>query len=210
MKELEKTKRISIAAVITILVVIIALLSYKKPKHLYAINTEQALEKVLENNFVELNQLNTDSSILIDIRNRFDYEKGHIENAINIDASDILNDEISDVLENLKEDQKTILLYGNTPADAIAPLMVLQQLGFDNIKILAVNNTLNQDKLVTTPAEIEKKGENINQFIEASVKKVNELMKAKPKPRPKPVVKAPVKKVIPKKKKKKMPVEGGC
>ena len=50
MKELEKTKRISIAAVITILVVLIAVLSYKKPKHLYANNTKSTLEKITNNN----------------------------------------------------------------------------------------------------------------------------------------------------------------
>ena len=46
MKELEKTKRISIAAVLTILVVLIALLSYKRPKHLYTVNTHDTLEKI--------------------------------------------------------------------------------------------------------------------------------------------------------------------
>ncbi|SDX52873.1 Rhodanese-related sulfurtransferase [Lutibacter oricola] len=208
MKELEKTKRISIAAVITILVVIIALLTYKKPKHLYTVNTQQALEQTALNNFIQKSELNSET-ILIDIRNKFEFEKGHIENAINIDASDILLEDNKNVFETLKEEGKNVALYGNTPSEAIAPLMVLQQLGFNNVKILAVNNSLNQDKLITTPAEIEKKGENINKFIETSAKKVNELMKAKPKP--KPVVKAPVKKVvIPKKKKKKMPVEGGC
>ena len=46
MKELEKTKRISIAAVLTILVVIIGLLTYKRPKHIYTTNTQDTLEKV--------------------------------------------------------------------------------------------------------------------------------------------------------------------
>ena len=58
MKELEKTKRISIAAVLTILVVIIALLSYKRPKHIYAVNTQETLEKITTNNyFVSLNEI---------------------------------------------------------------------------------------------------------------------------------------------------------
>ena len=120
----------------------------------------------------------------------------------------------TDISHDLKqrygiEKGTNVVLYGNTPSETIAPLMVLQQLGYSNVKTLAVNNSLNQDKLITSSAEVEKKGENINQFIEASVKKVNELLKAKPKPKP-VVRKAPVKKVIPKKKKKKMPVEGGC
>ncbi|NEW79880.1 MAG: hypothetical protein GZ086_10755, partial [Gelidibacter sp.] len=56
MKELEKTKRISIAATLFILAVLIGLLTYKRPKNIYAINTATTLEKVTsENFFVTLN-----------------------------------------------------------------------------------------------------------------------------------------------------------
>jgi len=48
MKELEKTKRISIAATLFILAVIIGLLTYKRPKNIYAINTKDTLEKRLK------------------------------------------------------------------------------------------------------------------------------------------------------------------
>lgn len=208
MKELEKTKRISIAAVITILVVIIALLTYKKPKHLYAINTQQALAQIINNPIVKLKDFNPKNSILIDIRNQYEFDLGHIKNAININSADILNDVNFETFATIKEDAKSIILYGNTPSEAVPPLMILQQLGFNNTKILAVSNSLNQDTLITTSIEIEKKGVTINQFIEASVIKVNKLMKSKPKP--KPVGKIVAKKIIPKKKKKKMPIEGGC
>ncbi|WP_111709193.1 rhodanese-like domain-containing protein [Lutibacter citreus] len=207
MKELEKTKNISIAAVITILLVIIALLAYKKPKHLYAINTKQALKQIVENPPIQLNNYNPKTAILIDIRNQYEYEKGHIENAINIHSSDILDDANSIFFKKLKEDNKSIVLYGNEPSEAISASMILHQLGYSNVKILAVNNSLNQDKLITTPVEIEKKGENINQFIKASIKKVNELSDVQIKPKP---IKVIPKKVIPIKKKKKMPTEGGC
>ena len=76
MKELEKTKRISIAAVITILVVLIAVLSYKKPKHLYANNTKSTLEKITNNNyFVTLEELNGENLALIDVRNQFEFDQ---------------------------------------------------------------------------------------------------------------------------------------
>ncbi|WP_298367244.1 rhodanese-like domain-containing protein [uncultured Lutibacter sp.] len=207
MKELEKTKRISIAAVISILVVIIALLTYKRPKHMYAINPQLALEQTISNGSVKLNELNSET-IIIDIRNQFEFEKGHIENAINIDASDILIEKNIEVFKALKNDGKKVALYGNNPTEVIAPLMILQQLGYNNIQILSIESSLDQDKLVTTNAEIEKKGENINQFIQASINKVNEILKEKPKP---VVKKVPItKKVVPIKKKKKMPIEGGC
>ena len=52
MKELEKTKRISIAAVVTILLVIIALLSYKRPNHLYTESIENSLELVSNPDYI--------------------------------------------------------------------------------------------------------------------------------------------------------------
>lgn len=204
MKELEKTKRISIASVLTILVVIIALLSYKRPKHNYTINTRQALENITGSDyFLTLNEIDNPDYALIDIRNQYEYEKGHLENAINIYAPEILNDDSSDVFKDLKEQNKTVILYGENPNEAIAPYMLLYQLGNENIKILSIEINYDQNKLIAKNVGIEKTAPNINIFIKESIKKAA----VKPKPR---VVKKPPKKVIPIKKKKKVMPEGGC
>lgn len=204
MKELEKTKRISIASVLTILVVIIALLSYKRPKHNYTINTRQALENITGSDyFLTLNEIDNPDYALIDIRNQYEYEKGHLENAINIYAPEILNDDSSDVFKDLKEQNKTVILYGENPNEAIAPYMLLYQLGYENIKILSIEINYDQNKLIAKNVGIEKTAPNINIFIKESIKKAA----VKPKPR---VVKKPPKKVIPIKKKKKVMPEGGC
>lgn len=216
MRELEKTKRISIAAVLTILVVIIALLSYKRPKHLYTTQPADVLAQVSSPDYL-MSQKDIDLSnqTLIDIRSQFDFDKGHLENALNMYAPEILNDDNSDILEDLKEEGKTLVLYGNNPNEAIAPYMVLYQLGYDNIKILSIENSYFQNKLITKDATIENSVADVNAFIQESIKKKEEAMKkakaAAAKPRyvaPKP--KTTAKKVVPKKKKKKMPVEGGC
>jgi len=216
MKELEKTKRISIAAVLTILVVIIALLSYKRPKHLYTVNTQDTLEKVTNTNyFMAQNEIDNANHVLIDIRTQFDYDKGHLENAINISSPEILNDENSELFNKIKEENKTIVLYGNNPNEALTPYMLLSQLGFDNVKILTVENSYNQDKLITKNVVVENTAPDVNGFIQESIKKTEEAMKkAKAAAKPKYISKAKVvtatKKIVPKKKKKKMPVEGGC
>ena len=216
MKELERTKRISIAAVLTILVVIIALLSYKRPKHLYTTNTADALAKISSPDYlIAQKDIDTASQVLIDIRSQFDFNKGHLESAINMYAPEVLNDKNSDILEDLKEDSKTLVLYGNHPNEAIAPYMVLYQLGHDNIRILSVENSYFQNKLITKDVTIENSVADVNAFIQESIKKKAEAMKkakaaaAKSKYVSKPKVTTP-KKVVPKKKKKKMPVEGGC
>jgi len=206
MKELEKTKRISVAAVITILVVAIAVLSYKRPKHNYAINLDTSLQTVTENNYLaNLTELNSEADVLIDVRGPYDYEKGHLENAINIYAPELLNDDNSAIIKDIQKDNKNIILYGNHPDEALAPFMVLHQLGVKNLKMLPIELSYNKTALISKTIPLEKSNANIKAFIEESVKKVMA------KPKPKPIVrKALPKKVIPKKKKKKMPIEGGC
>ncbi len=205
MKELEKTKRISIASVLFILVILIALLAYKRPKHLYSENTKSTLEKITtENYFTNLTELKDTNVVLIDVRSQFDFEKGHLENAVNIYAPEILNDTNSKFFDELKKNNNSVILYGNTPNEVIAPYMLLYQLGYTNIKILTAEITYSKNKVISKDVEIEKSKYDINGFIQESIKKAS--IKDKPKPE---VVKTP-KKIIPIKKKKKLPVEGGC
>ena len=83
--------------------------------------------------------------------------------------------------------------------------MLLYQLGYDNIKILTIENSYDENKLITKAVEIEKSVADVNAFIAESVKKANKVAKQKI------VVKKPVrKKVITVKKKNKAPAEGGC
>lgn len=208
MKELEKTKRISIAAVITILAVVIALLTYKTPENVYALSPQETLESVKDNNFIKLEDFKSETMALVDIRNQYEYDKGFIKGAKNIDASTVLNEENKEYFNKIKEENKTLVLYGKDPIEAITPMLLIKQIGYNDVKILAVQNYLEHESLKTLPFEIEKQGANIGNFIAKSEKRLDSMLKAKPKPKPKP--KPVPKKIIPKKKKKKLPVEGGC
>ena len=203
MKELEKTKRISIAAVLTILVVLVGILSFKRPKNMYAVDTKKALTELTADTYIIAQKDVTEGTELIDIRNQYEYEKGHLEGAINIPVADLLTDESINVFKS----KENIVLYGNTPNDAVTPLILLRQLGYSNVKVLAVKNSYDHNKLITEPATIETSVADIKGFIENSVKKAEE---ANAKPVIKEVKPAPVKQVVPVKKKKKLPVEGGC
>jgi len=204
MKELEKTKRISIAATLFILAVIIGLLTYKRPKNVYAINTKDTLEKITSTSyFTTLEELKNPEYVLIDIRNQYEFEKGHLENAINIYAAEILSEDNIKVFEELKESNKTAILYGNNPQEVNAPFLILYQLGFDNIKLLAIENSYLQNKLISKNTVVEKSTADITAFINESVKKSNTVETAK-------TVVAPPKKVITVEKKKKAAAEGGC
>jgi len=202
MKELEKTKRISIASVLFILIIIIGLLLYERPKHIYTVNTNHMLEKVISANyFISLDSIDNPNIILIDIRSPFEFEKGHINGAINISTPDLLNDDNSELYKKITNNKKVVVLYGENPTEANNSFMVLYQLGFQNIKILLASLEYEQNKLITKKSEIEKNVTDINAFITESQKKV------KIAPKPKKIV---PKNVITVKKKKKMPVEGGC
>ena len=203
MKELEKTKRISIATVLFILVVLIAVLSYKRPKHIYSINAQKTLEKIESADyFVSLNDINNTEHFLIDIRNQFEFEKGHLENAINIYAPEILNKQSSEIFDQLNEDGKTVILYGTNLNEVVAPYLLLYQLGYNNLKIMTVEISYSQNKLITKNVEIEKSVTDVNAFINESIKKAAV--------KPKPIIKKVPRKVLPVKKKKKRAPEGGC
>lgn len=202
MKELEKTKRISIGAVLFILVVIIALLAYEKPKHYYKVNTEVTLSKLLtEDYFVTLNEVKNPDFVLIDIRNSYDYNNGYLENAINIHTPELLSDNSATIFNEIKANNDIAILYGKTPTEANTAFMLLYQLGYDNIKILLVNNEYSQNRLITESTTIETSIADINAFIKESQKKANVI------PPPKKKIK---KKVVTVKKKKKKVAEGGC
>jgi rhodanese-related sulfurtransferase len=202
MKELEKTKRISIGAVLFILVVIIALLTYERPKHYYKVNTEVTLSKLLtEDYFVTLNEVKNEDFVLIDVRNSYDYDNGHIENAINIHTPELLSDNSTNIFEEIKNNNDFAVLYGNNPTEANSAFMILYQLGYDNVKILLVNNKYSQNKLITESPTIGSSVADINAFIKESQKNANVI------PSPEKKIK---KKVITVKKKKKKVAEGGC
>ena len=131
-----------------------------------------------------------------------------MDNAINIASPEILGEENSIILEKIKEENKTIILYGNNPNETIVSYLLLSQLGYENIKILTVKINYEQNKLVAQNVDIEGTAPDINAFIQESIEKKAEIMNSEIVV-PKKTVSTP-KKIIPVKKKKKMPTEGGC
>ena len=83
--------------------------------------------------------------------------------------------------------------------------MLLYQLGFDNVKILTIENSYVQNKLISKNIDLEKPQADIKAFIAES------LIKAAKNAEKKIIVPKKIqKKVIRVKKKKKAPAEGGC
>ncbi|MCH4552250.1 rhodanese-like domain-containing protein [Aestuariibaculum lutulentum] len=205
MKELEKTKQISIAATLFILAVLIGFLTYKRPKNTYAFNTKSTLEKITSTDYcLPYSLIENEDVAFIDIRNSFEYNKGHLENAINMPSVDIMSEASLKLLLDLKKSNTTTALYGSTPEEANIPFLILYQLGFDNLKILPVELSYSQNKLITKESKIENLPYDINGFIMDSKKHLDSSNTIVP-----PNANVP-KKVITVEKKKKRKAEGGC
>ena len=204
MKELEKVKRISIASTLFILAVLVGLLTFKRPKNMYAISTKTTLENLTTKTYlISTDEISYSGMVLIDTRSPYEYDKGHLENAINIPSAEILSDENQSKFQEYMNSNLTVVLYGNSPEEANIPFSILEQLGFDNIKVLAASISYFQNKLIITKSDIEKPVADIKGFLEESAKNSNSEVKEEPQ-------EPTVKKIIPVQKKKKKPVEGGC
>lgn len=78
--------------------------------------------------------INKDPSIqLIDVRSPDEFEKFHLDQAINVPQADILNPDYRDVWD---QGVKFNVLYSNGSTTAHEAWMVLRQLGYQNIGVL--------------------------------------------------------------------------
>ena len=136
-------KRTAITLVIFVIVIIVGLITIRSPRLKYSLDPNQTVELAVmdEHGFFpyDLEDIfngNNDTTIVIDIRNRFIYGQGHIPGSENISAYTLLENDNIRRLKQLQEDGLTIVIYGEDQLEANGPWMVFQQLGFDNIKYL--------------------------------------------------------------------------
>jgi rhodanese-related sulfurtransferase len=203
MKELEKTKRISISTVLFILVIVIGVLTFRKPTNVYRKSNVETLAKLKTEDYLVVNaDIDHSSSVLIDIRDKFDYSINHLENAVNIPTSDILNESSISLLDEIRDMGKTAVLYGKNPNEANSAFILLYQLGYENIKILNSTTQLVDNEFQVKDYDLEKPIANyMDIFKKVEPEEPIVVKKAAPKP---------PKKVITIQKKKKRKPEGGC
>jgi len=73
---------------------------------------------------------------LIDIRSAELYAQGHPENAINIPVRNLLDDESLELFDRLLKNGEAAVLYGSDELQTAAPCLLLQQMGYTNLKTL--------------------------------------------------------------------------
>lgn len=136
-------KKTIITFVIFVVVIVVGLITLSGPRLKYKLTPQETIDMVAwEDDYVfpyELEDIISgavDTIILVDIRNNFDFSRGHIPGAENISAVALLNKENIKRLQKLKDEGMVVLIYGNNLIHANGPWMVLQQLGFSNVKAL--------------------------------------------------------------------------
>jgi rhodanese-related sulfurtransferase len=143
MAELIRTRRLTIASIFFVLIIIIGFLTFKTPAFNYKLSVQQTVEELLSpENIIypeEAKQIISSGNshyVFVDLRNPYEYSVGHPENALNIPVSDITGGENISFFKDMKERQITVILFGNDLHEANKPWMWLRQIGFDNTKML--------------------------------------------------------------------------
>lgn len=136
-------KKTVITMVIFVIVIVVGLFTLTNPRLKYKLSPTEAVT-LLANDNQGIDASNIDNmlsgsttpTILIDIRNNYDYARGHIPSADNISAVELLSEKNISWLTELKKSNTSVVIYGDTPIQANGPWMVLQQLGFSNVSYL--------------------------------------------------------------------------
>jgi len=143
MKELNRTDRLTIAAILFAVVLILGFITLKKPEISYALTSAEMLNRTV--NFddvitpVEVQDIvkNKDNRYLLaDIRTPAEYHTAHIGEARNIPVQEILAKENIMLFEDLSKSGIKVILYGKDQQDANGAWMVLNQIGIDNLRVM--------------------------------------------------------------------------
>jgi rhodanese-related sulfurtransferase len=128
---------------LAIIIVFLAFLFRPKSPE-YQTDTDQAVKMMIDpQNQVLISDLV--GKQLIDIRPADLFAQGHPENAINIPIRNLLDDESFELFDRLLDNGQASVIYGSDELQATAPCLLLQHLGYRNIKIMKGGYTLNNE-----------------------------------------------------------------
>jgi len=136
-------KRTVITMIIFVVVIIAGLLTLTNPRLKYALTPEQTVSLVVSDNDgispEKLDNILTGSTVnveVIDIRNHYEFARGHIPGARNISAIELLEKDNIEWLRDLQKDGFVVIIYGEDQMQANGPWMVFRQIGLDNVSVL--------------------------------------------------------------------------
>jgi len=164
MKELKKTYRLTLAVVVVLIIMVVGFVSIKRSNLNYVLPPEALIEEFynLDNEMIpeeaaDIVAYEDSTFVFLDIRNQYEFDRGHIENAINIPSASLLAKSSLKYFQKLEGDSISIVLYANTQLEVVGAWMLMKQLGFQNLKMLLggysyyANNELDFYNMPQTP-----------------------------------------------------------
>ena len=155
--------RTMIALSAFVIILIIGFITMNKPLISYELNITQSMEEVKKADalfypwqLAGFVSKETKNVVLFDIRDHFTFGQGHIPGAENISAQELTKVENIERLEDLKDKNITVVLYGQDQLQANAPWMLFRQVGFHNVKVLLGGYeyyALHKDNLMATKTD---------------------------------------------------------
>ena len=120
--------------VLGVVLVLLAFIFRPESIH-YQISANESV-KLVNDQSIQMDIKDIAGKQIIDIRSTELFAQGHAENAINIPIRKLLDEESIEFFDQLLEDGKEVVLYGSDELEAVAPSLLLQQLGYKNVKQL--------------------------------------------------------------------------
>ena len=140
MTELYKTNRLTIIVIAIVLVIVVGLISVKRPEVKYVLSPVESLALlndtsvlVTPNQAAELLKDSAGKTIFIDVRNSIAFDKSHVKNAINIPIRELFTKKSRYVFQDREKAGQNAILYGETQQQANGPWLMLRQTGFKNV-----------------------------------------------------------------------------
>lgn len=124
---------LSLLGIAFIIVFLAFLFRPKSPE--YQTEVSQSVKMVSDQN-LQVAISNLSGKQLIDVRPADQFAQGHAELAINIPVRNLLDDESLELFDRLLKSGQEAVLYGTDELQAVAPCLLLQQMGYSKLKIL--------------------------------------------------------------------------
>lgn len=200
--------------VIFVLIIVFGLLGINWPDLTYKRSLEETSATLIDNrdimypeDLVGIIEMEDPAYRIIDIRNPYEYIKGHIKSAENLPSNSLLDKDMLSKLEQYAADSLIVVLYGQDQLEANGPWLILKQMGFDNLRVLLGG----YGYFTTGPLDIYEMPEVPAYFVEEPAYDFMGIMEEMGSATPQSTAaETETEVVIPVRRKKETVVEGGC
>jgi len=143
MKELKRTKRLSVSVIGYFAIILFGLMSLNTPS-IYFVETEELVlaelaemsNEVFPDEALEYIANKEPGYLFVDVRDEYKYTQSHFGEAINIPMNQLLEDENMEIFKKAQQDSLVVIFYGEEQVQANGAWMLMYQMGFVNTKLM--------------------------------------------------------------------------